>query len=378
LPLAGSTENVRSACIFLLSAKCGSILRKNHGLSPMLVSAYCWHHSLSLVRLFLMLGWVVVPNQLAWSQSAGESQSRSSIADSPASDADRIRIAGEPRLENHRNPLTVNVDLVQIPVTVTDAMNHPVTNLKKEDFAIYENGVQQQIFHFFSEDGPISVGLILDFSKSMTNKVQTERAAVEEFIRNANPEDDYFVVTVSSRPQLIATSSNSVQAIESALGQITPDGSTALLDAIYLGANQMRRACHSRHALVIISDGGENNSRYHLREIKAMIRESDIQVDAIGLFDTALFKTYEEYMGKKWLGEITDATGGRTLPIDNLSMLPQAAATISWELRNQYVLGYKPADRTARPGRRRIKVLLTSRLKVPFLRPYYRREYSVP
>jgi Ca-activated chloride channel homolog len=151
-----------------------------------------------------------------------------------------------------------------------------------------------------------------------------------------------------------------------------------LLDAIYLGANQMRQATHSRHALIIISDGGENNSRYHLREIKAMIRESDIQVYAIGLFDTALFKTYEEYMGRKWLGGITDATGGRTLPIDNLSMLPEAAATISWELRHQYVLGYKPPEATARAGRRRIKVLLTSHLKVPFLRPYYRREYSVP
>jgi Ca-activated chloride channel homolog len=344
----------------------------------MLVFAYCWHHSLSLLRLFLVLGFVVVPSRPAWSQSTDEPQSRSPVQDSPASEADRIHIDGVPRLESHTKPLTVNVDLVQVPVTVTDAMNHPVTNLKKEDFSIYENGVQQRISHFSSEDGPISVGLILDFSKSMTNKVQTERAAVEEFFRNANPEDDYFVVTVSAKPQLIATSSKSVQTIESALGQIGPHGGTALLDAIYLGANQMRHSAYSRHALVIISDGGENHSRYHLREIKAMIRESDIQIYAIGLFDTALFKTYEEYMGRKWLGEITDATGGRTLPIDNLSMLPEAAATISWELRNQYVLGYEPANATSRPGRRRIKVLLTARSKVPSLRPYYRREYSVP
>lgn len=344
----------------------------------MLVLAYCWHHSLSLLRLSLILGLVVVPSRLARSQSTDGSQNRSPIQRPAPSEADRIHIDAEPRLENDTKPLTVNVDLVEVPVTVTDAMNHPVTNLKKEDFAIYENGVQQQISHFSSEDGPISVGLILDFSKSMSNKVQTERAAVEEFFRNANPEDDYFVVTVSTKPQLVATSAKSVQTIESALGQITPDGGTALLDAIYLGADQMRHATHSRHALVIISDGGENNSRYHLREIKAMIRESDIQVYAIGLFDTALFKTYEEYMGRKWLGEITDPTGGRTLPIDNLSTLPEAAATISWELRNQYVLGYRPAEATARAGRRRIKVLLTSHLRVPFLRPYYRREYSVP
>jgi Ca-activated chloride channel homolog len=344
----------------------------------MLYFAYCWHPFLSLLRLFLMLGVVFVPTRPAWSQSTAESRGRSPIQDSPASEADRIHIDAEPRLESHTKPLTVDVDLVQVPVTVTDAMNHPVTNLKKEDFAVFENGVQQPISHFASEDGPISVGLILDFSKSMTNKVQTERAAVEEFFRNANPEDDYFVVTVSAKPQLIATSTRSVQTIESALGQITPNGGTALLDAIYLGANQMRHASHSRHALVIISDGGENNSRYHLGEIKAMIRESDVQVYAIGLFDTALFKTYEEYMGRKWLGEITDATGGRTLPIDHLSKLPEAAATISWELRSQYVLGYTPPGTTARPGRRRIKVRLTSHSKVPFLRPYYRREYSVP
>ena len=344
----------------------------------MLVLAYRWHHSLSPLRLSLLLALVVLPGRLAWSESTDASQSRSPIQGSKASEDDGIHIEGEPRLGNGPKPLTVNVDLVQVPVTVSDRMNHPVTNLKKEDFAIYENGVQQQISQFSSEDGPISVGLILDFSKSMTNKVQTERAAVEEFFRNANPEDDYFVVTVSSKPQLIATSAASVQTIESALGQITPDGGTALLDAIYLGADQMRHATHSRHALIIISDGGENNSRYHLREIKAMIRESDIQVHAIGLFDTALFKTYEEYMGRKWLGEITDATGGRTFAIDNLSMLPEAAAAISWELRNQYVLGYRPAEATARAGRRRIKVLLTSHLKVPSLRPYYRREYSVP
>jgi Ca-activated chloride channel homolog len=345
----------------------------------MLVLAYRWHHDfLSLFRLFVILGFVVVPGRLAWSQLAHESQSHSPIQGSAASEADRVHIDAERRLEKQTKPLTVNVDLVLVPVTVTDAMHRPVSNLKKEDFTIYENSVQQQISHFCSEDGPISVGLILDFSKSMTNKVQTERAAVEEFFRNANPEDEYSVVTISSKPQLIATSTKSVETIENALGQITPGGGTALLDAIYLGANQMRHAAPSRHALLIVSDGGENNSRYHLREIKAMIRESDIQVYAIGLFDSALFKTYEEYMGRKWLGEITDATGGRTLPIDNLSMLPQAAATISWELRNQYVLGYTPADATARPGRRRIKVLLTSHLGVGFLRPYYRREYSVP
>lgn len=293
---------------------------------------------------------------------------------------DTVHVSNLPQLEMRQVPLRVNVNLVTVPVTVTDAMSHTVTGLRKEDFALYEGDTQQEIQYFAEEDGPISVGLILDLSKSMTDKVDTERAAVESFFQNANPDDDYFVITVSNHPKLIASSTRSIRAIETELGLAVPDGNTALLDAIYMGVEQMHSAQYKRHALLIISDGGDNSSRYKMREIKSMVRESDVAIYAIGLFDTALFKTFEEYMGKKWLGEITDATGGRTVGIDSLSRLPGTAADISWELRNQYVLGYKPKAIEADGQWRKIKVKVSRHddkplTNVSHLQAYYKKGY---
>jgi Ca-activated chloride channel family protein len=311
--------------------------------------------------------------------SYSQSTSPPAITIAP-SEVDTAHVSSTPRLEVRQAPLRVDVNLVTVPVIVTDAMSHAVTGLSKEDFALYEGNTKQEIRYFAEEDGPISVGLILDLSESMTDKVATERAAVEEFFQNANPEDDYFVIAVSSHPKLIANSTRSIRTIETELGLAVPKGHTALLDAIYMGVEQMQTAHYRRHALLIISDGGDNNSRYSLREIKSILRESDVAVYAIGLFDTALFKTFEEYMGKKWLGEITDATGGRTVAIDSLSLLPETAAAISWELRNQYVLGYKPNSIEADGRWRKIEVRVTSHGDTPpsntsHLQAYYKRGY---
>jgi Ca-activated chloride channel homolog len=287
-----------------------------------------------------------------------------SSADENVSEIDTVHVSSTPRLEVGKNALRVDVNLVMLQVTVTDAMSHAVAGLKKEDFALYEGDSKQEIRYFGEEDGPISVGLILDLSKSMANKVETERAAVEQFFHNANPDDDYFVITVSDRPKLIATSTRSLRTIETELGLAVPDGNTALLDAIYLGMAEMQKAKYQRHALLIISDGGDNRSRYKLREIKSMVRESDVAVYAIGLFDTALFKTFEEFMGKKWLEEITDASGGRTVAV----------------LRNQYVLGYKPPTVAADGEWRKIEMKVMPRENTPpssqsRLQAYYRRGY---
>jgi len=297
--------------------------------------------------------------------------------DQSGAEADSLPIKGEPTLDAHLKPLRVDVDLVMVPVTVTDAMNHPVLGLGKQDFELYERDQLQQIRYFSTEDAPVSVGLILDLSKSMTNKIETERAAVAQFFQNANPQDDYFAITVSDRPKLIATSTQSIGTIQSKLALETPDGNTALLDAVYMGVAQMRRARYQRRALLIISDGGDNSSRYRLKEIKDIVREADVEIYAIGTFDTALFKTFEEYMGKKWLGEITDATGGRTITVDNLARLPDAAAAISWELRHQYVLAYHPSTNLRDGKWRKIKVRVTSSPQAA-RQVYYRRSYRAP
>ena len=270
-------------------------------------------------------------------------------------------------------PLRVDVNLVLVPVTVTDSMNHTVTTLKKEDFALYEDNKRQEVRYFSTEDLPISVAILLDVSKSMSNKIDAEREAIVEFFNNANPDDEYFAIAFSDRPRLLADSTRSIDQIQRQLLAEEPSGPTALLDAVYLAVSKLRSARYERKAILILSDGGDNASRYRLREIKSMVRESDVEIYAVGLFETFFFNTIEEKLGKEWLGEITDATGGRTITVQNREKVPEAAAIISHAMRNQYVLGYRPTS-AANTKWRKIKVRITSSDEPP-LRAYYKRGY---
>jgi len=271
--------------------------------------------------------------------------------------------------------LRVSVDLVLVPVTVTDTLNRPKTNLGREDFTVYEEDQAQDIRYFSKEDSPISVGLLLDVSKSMHDKIDTERVAVDQFFKNANPQDDYFVITFSSQPRVLSDVTQSTNGIETELGLVQPSGSTALLDAVYLGVSKLRKAQYSRRALVIISDGGDNSSRYKLKEIKSLVSESDVMVYAIGLFDSGPFRSFEEVMGKRWLQTMTDVTGGRTATVEDLTKLPEECALLSRELRSQYVLGYQPREKAGDGGWRKIKVTVTSPSEADPFRPYYRKGY---
>lgn len=273
--------------------------------------------------------------------------------------------------------MRVDVDLVLVPVTVTDYLNHSVTDLPKQNFQLFENDEPQRIEYFSTEDGPISVGLLLDLSRSMANKFETERQAVRSFIDNANPQDDYFVITFADRPRLLTSSTQSLDDIQNSLATVEPNGNTALLDAVYLAVSRMRSARYKRRALLIITDGGDNHSRYRMREIRSLVEEADVQVYALGIFDS-FFRTFEEFMGKRWLSEITDVTGGRTVTADNVSKVPALAAAISREMRSQYVLGYKPSDLT-RDGRwRRLKVRVTPSKPDVHLQVYSKKGYNAP
>jgi Ca-activated chloride channel homolog len=279
-----------------------------------------------------------------------------------------------PSLHPPNTSFHVNVDLVLVPVTVNDALERPVMNLSKQDFALFEDDKQKEIRYFSTESEPVSVAILLDVSKSMSDKVDTERAAVVEFFKNANPRDEYFAITFSDRPRLVADATQSLEEIETKLETVEPGGSTAMLDAVYLAEHELRFARYRRKAILIISDGGDNASRYNLREIKPLVRESDVQIYAIGLFETFFFNTLEERLGKKWLREITDPTGGRAITVDDRKLLPEAAAEISREMRNQYVLGYQLSS--AAPTRwRKIRVQVTSGLGRHPLRASYKRGY---
>jgi Ca-activated chloride channel homolog len=283
----------------------------------------------------------------------------------------------DPSLKTHTKPIQVQVDLVLVPVTVTDPMNRLVTGLEKENFQILENKQPQEIRHFSSEDAPISLGVIFDMSGSMSNKIEKAREAVVEFFKTANPQDEFFMIAFSDKPELLADFTQKVSDIQDKLVYTIPKGRTALLDAIYLGMNKMRDAHNTKKALLIISDGGDNRSRYTDSEIKNMVKEADVQLYAIGIFEAAP-PTREEMHGPQLLTEITDVTGGRTFTINNPNELGDVATKIGIELRNQYVIGYRPKN-PAKDGRwHKIKVKLLPPKGLPPLTVYAKTGYYAP
>jgi len=247
-------------------------------------------------------------------------------------------------LYSQSRPLRVNVDLVLVPVTVTDTKQQPIRNLGLGDFTLYEDGKPQPIRYFSLEAEPISIAVLFDVSRSMTDKVDLERAALVEFFLNADPRDEYFAIAFSNRPRLLAASTDSIDDMQEKLTTIVPGGPTAMLDAIYLAQAQLRSAKYKRRAIVLITDGGDNASRYTMREIKRLSQESDVEIYALGLLETFFFNSFEEFMGKKWLRGITDRTGGQTVTVDSREKLPALAAEVSREMRSRYVLGYTPTS----------------------------------
>ena len=283
-----------------------------------------------------------------------------------------------PSLHARSKPFRADVDVVQVVVTVVDSNNHPVTGLQREDFIVFEDEKEQKIQFLSAEDAPISVGLLLDLSNSMTTKFDFEREAVREFFQNSDPNDDFFAIGFSDRPQILADSTQSIGDIQAKLLTATPHGYTALLDSIYLGASKLNSARYPRRALLIISDGGDNTSRYSFKETKKMVEEADVAIYAIALNDgLPVFRTLEERWGQRLLTQITEISGGRTVKVENAAYIPQAAAAISWELRNQYVLAYRSTNQARDGNWRKLKVRIRSSNKTG-LHLYYKRGYTAP
>src|SRR6266704_293989 len=217
-----------------------------------------------------------------------------------------------------------------------------------------------EVMHFSSEDVPISIGVIFDVSGSMANKINKSREAAVQFFKTANPQDEFFLVSFNERAELTSVFTNSVEDLQSRMAFMAAKGRTALLDAIYLGLSQLRGAHNAKRALLIISDGGDNHSRYSESDIKRLVKESDSQLYAIGIFDPLGYRNRspEELNGPSLLSEITDMTGGRVFAVENLNDLPDIAAKIGMELRNQYVLGYRPSNKSHDARWRKIKIKL--------------------
>jgi Ca-activated chloride channel family protein len=244
-----------------------------------------------------------------------------------------------------------DVNLVLVPVTITDAWNRLVMGLRRENFTLLEDGKEQEIQYFSSQDAPISACVIFDTSESMKNKVSLARNAVEEFVLNSSPQDEFCLITFADRPKFLVGFGDPIDSILDKLALAEPSGRTALFDAIYMGVHELRNAHNPRKVLLILSDGEDNRSRYTAREITDLVMESDLQVYSIGIFEGWYpFSGPENTRGARLLRTMAEYSGGGSMILTDKRELEDAARVLNLQMRNQYLLGYRPANET-RDGR---------------------------
>ena len=244
--------------------------------------------------------------------------------------------------------LSVNVELVQLPVSVLDKNGFPVQGLKQEHFAVYEDKVLQDISLFKQEDVPLSIALVVDASGSMTDKVRTLFTAADTFVRESNPEDETSVVSFGDEVSLDQDFTQNMHDLNRALSEITPNGNTALYDAVFLAAKHLKEnGYHEKKVLLIISDGEDNHSKYQLKEVLETIRASKIIVYSIGLLSSDLGYSNSYAFagdGKKALKQLAEIPGGAAFFPKGRHEVEQVCKRIARDLRNQYTIGYKPRN----------------------------------
>jgi len=356
--------------------------RQSFPLLALVVRCGCLRpRNFSPVRLNFSV-WFLLTACLSWSMAASAQVDVNDIHVTPravekAKPQELADGAVPASLNTHVRPLKASADLVLVPVTITDPMNRLVTGLEKQNFQLYEGNSTQEIKTFSSEDAPVSLGVIFDSSRSMSSKMDRAKDAVVEFFKTANPQDEFFMIAFSDAPEVVSDFTSSVDEIQEKLVNTAPQRMTALLDAIYMGVTKMRQAKYAKKALLIISDGGDNHSRYTENEIKAMVKEADVMVYAIGIYDR-YFATQEERLGPALLGEVAELSGGRAFTVENPNDLADVATKIGIELRNQYLLGYRPQNGVRDGKWRKIKVKLLPPKGLPPLRVYARTGYYAP
>jgi VWFA-related protein len=263
--------------------------------------------------------------------------------------------------------------LVLIPVTVTDPLGNSVSGLPSDVFHVSEDGVEQTVARVATQDASVSLGFVFDSSKSMENKLDKSREGITDILRNSTPGDEYFLVQFNDKPTLVCSFTADPRGIEDGLMSVRPMGWTALLDAVHLAVNHMKRAKNARRALVVLSDGGDNNSRFTKHEIRDLLRESDVTLFAIGIKGPMVAPG-----SFGLLSDLAEETGGRLFPVRHIKDLPEAVAKLNKALRDQYVLAYYPKN-SSRDGKyRRVQVRIATPPAAPPLRASWRAGYYAP
>jgi VWFA-related protein len=278
-------------------------------------------------------------------------------------------------------PVNIRIDsaLVLIPAHVTTGFGASVTDLTRDNFRVSEDNVEQKITYFAKDDAPISIGVLLDTSGSMRNKMRRSSEAAATFFQTANPQDEFFLIEFNDRPKLTVPFTNDPDELYRHVLHAHPFGRTSLLDAVHMASIQMKHARNTRKAILIVSDGGDNSSRFTPHQVQADVLESDMQTYAIGIFepDATRKLTAEEQHGPDLLEELAEATGGRHYRVDDIDQLASVAARVSTDLRNQYLLGYASTNAERDGKYRQVKVNVTANGAAK-LRTYYRRGYYAP
>jgi Ca-activated chloride channel homolog len=251
--------------------------------------------------------------------------------------------------------LSVDVDLVLLNATVTDTQNRHVTGLAKENFQVWEDKIEQEIQYFSAEDIPLSVGIIFDISGSMKDKLTAARAAASTFLRMGDRDDEYFLVEFSNSPRLAENFTTDVSKLQSRLLFTRANGLTSLWDALYLGLAQVGRGSNARKALLLITDGEDNHSRYSFSDVREFAREHDVQIYSIGIVDDGNPQG-SGYRGRAVLEDLANLTGGRAFFPPSVYDLESICAQIGVDLKNQYVLGYRSLNHSNDGKWRKIQV----------------------
>ncbi len=291
-----------------------------------------------------------------------------------------ISPAADYGIQDRRTALVrAEVDLVVVPVMVTDRQGKTITGLGRSAFTVFEHGEMQHVASLSTEDGPCSIGIVVDTSGSMRSVSDQVRHSVRAFLDTLHPDDEVALLTVSDRPRLEFALTSAVSGFESTLAFSRFAGSTALVDSVRFALQHMRRASHGRRALLIISDGQDNKSRFSKRELMQVVIEADVQIYSIGIAEVPMSKAglAENWRGIRLLEDLSQATGGLHSVVRGSRDLEATAAQFGRAMHDQYVITYYSPREPDEGKWRKLEVKVTDPAGQQ-IRVFARRRYFVP
>lgn len=300
---------------------------------------------------------VVIPAMMAQSPATGKRQTE------------------KPQVSPQNPTLKIDVDLVLVNATVTDPQNRYVTGLDAESFQIWEDKVEQKIQYFSAEDVALSLGIIFDVSGSMKDKISTARDAAVTFLKTGNPDDEYFLVQFANRPEVVEDFTTDVSRLQNKLIFAPAKGMTAMYDSVYLGLEKLKEGTNTKKALLLITDGEDNRSRYTFSNVKEFVKEQDVQIYGIGIVSDWNSQLGSGRTGRALIEELSDLTGGRAFFPDSVYELEDICTKIAVELKNQYLIGYSSTNEAKDGKWRRLRLKINPPKGLPHLNVRYKSGY---